>query len=60
MRRRLPGGVHVPHPAIRQLTGRVVRASFGTPRPLEIDGRPRPATPAITVEVAPEAVLLLV
>jgi hypothetical protein len=60
MRRRLPGGLHVPHPGIHQLTGRVVRATFATARPLEVDGRDRPPTGAISVEIAPGALLLLV
>jgi hypothetical protein len=60
MRRRLPAGVHLPHPDIRQHTARTVSAAFRTPQALEIDGRTYPPATGISVEVAPEALLLLV
>jgi putative lipid kinase YegS-like protein len=60
MRRRLRLGDHVPHPEIHQVSGKVVTARFGAPRPLEVDGRSRPPGAEITVRVVPEALVLLV
>jgi putative lipid kinase YegS-like protein len=60
MRRRLPTGDHVPHPQIVQRGGRTLTARFERPQPFEVDGRTLPARSAITVDVAPEALVLLV
>jgi YegS C-terminal NAD kinase beta sandwich-like domain len=60
MRRRLPTGDHVPHPQILQRSGRTLTARFERPQPFEVDGRTLPARSAITVDVAPEALVLLV
>ena len=61
VRRRLPQGVHLPHPDITQTTGRRVeiRADRGS-LPLEIDGVPAPAAARVTVAVVPGAFLLVV
>ncbi len=65
VRSRLPQGVHLPHPDITQTTGRRVAvvagpSSKGRPVGLEIDGVPAPAATRVTVEVAPEAFLIVV
>jgi YegS C-terminal NAD kinase beta sandwich-like domain len=60
MRRRLPGGDHVPHPEIVQLGGRAVVTRFGSPRPVELDGRSRPPAAEVALRVVPEALVLLV
>lgn len=61
VRMRLPQGVHVPHPDITQAAGRhieVVAASRSVP--LEVDGVAAPAALRVTVEVVPEAYLIVV
>jgi hypothetical protein len=61
LRSRLPQGVHLPHPNVTQTTGRridVVSAKRGVG--LEIDGVPGPAAIRVTVEVLPEAFLIVV
>ncbi|HLM19128.1 MAG TPA: hypothetical protein VK549_15000, partial [Acidimicrobiia bacterium] len=65
VRSRLPQGVHLPHPGITQTTGRridvvVGPSSTGRPVGLEVDGVPAPGATAVTVEVAPEAFLIVV
>jgi hypothetical protein len=65
VRRRLPQGTHLPHPAITQTTGRridVVSAKRGAKHGvgLEIDGVPGPEAIRVTVEVVPEAFLIVV
>jgi len=61
VRRRLPQGVHVPHPDITQLTGRRVSVvAAKRPVSLEVDGVPLPAAGRVTVEVVPEAFLIVV
>jgi hypothetical protein len=61
VRSRLPQGVHLPHPAITQTTGRRVEvtAGKGTVR-LEVDGVPAPAAAQVTVDVVHEAFLVVV
>jgi hypothetical protein len=61
VRSRLPQGVHLPHPDIAQTTGRRIeviaaKGAIG----LEIDGVPAPAAIRVTVEVIPEAFLIVV
>jgi diacylglycerol kinase family enzyme len=60
VRARLPQGVHVPHPDITQTTGRRVeiRADRGH-LPLEIDGVRVPPAALVTVDVVPEAFVLV-
>ncbi|HEY3723599.1 MAG TPA: hypothetical protein VGN59_09610 [Acidimicrobiia bacterium] len=61
VRSRLPQGVHLPHPDIAQATGRrieVVAAKH--PVGLEVDGVPAPAATRVTVDVVPEAFLIVV
>jgi hypothetical protein len=60
MRRRLPTGDHVPHPDIRQHTGRTASIRFSAPRPVEIDGAASGARAEVVVRIAPEALVLLV
>ena len=61
VRSRLPQGVHLPHPAIAQATGRQVeiRADRG-PLPVELDGVAAPSAALVTVAVLPGAFLLVV
>ena len=61
MRRRLPTGMHVPHPGIR--TGRARRVEVevvGRGLPVELDGRPRGRTARLGVTLVPAAIRLLV
>ena len=60
VRARLPQGVHLPHPDITQTSGRQVeiRADRGE-LPLEIDGVSLPRAALVTVEVVPEAFVLV-
>jgi YegS C-terminal NAD kinase beta sandwich-like domain len=60
VRSRLPQGIHLPHPDITQTSGRQVeiRADRGE-LPLEIDGVTLPPAALVTVEVLPEAFVLV-
>jgi len=61
VRNRLPQGVHLPHPAITQTTGRRVEVIAGRrPVGLEVDAVPAPAATRVTVEVVPGAFLIVV
>ena len=65
VRSRLPQGVHLPHPNVTQTTGRRIDvvAAKGSAKArvgLEIDGVPGPAAIRVTVEVIPEAFLIVV
>jgi putative lipid kinase YegS-like protein len=61
MRRRLPTGTHVPHPAIRGGRARRVEVEVaGRSLPLEVDGRPRGRTARLGVTLVPAAIRLLV
>jgi hypothetical protein len=61
VRARLPQGVHVPHPDITQTAGRRVEVvAAGRPAPLEVDGVAAPPASRVTVEVVPEAYLIVV
>jgi len=64
MRRRLPTGTHVPHPAITSVTGRRsrIRVAEATSRPVraEVDGTGVPARGLWEAEVVPGAIRLLV
>ncbi len=61
VRSRLPQGVHLPHPDITQSAGkRVEVVAGGRPGPLEVDGVPAPAAIRVTVDVVPEAYLIVV
>jgi len=65
VRSRLPQGVHLPHPNVTQTTGRrveVVAAKRSAKRGvgIEIDRVPAPAAIRVTVEVIPEAFLIVV
>jgi diacylglycerol kinase family enzyme len=65
VRSRLPQGVHLPHPHITQTTGRRIHVVAGPsskkrPVSLEVDGVPAPIATRVTVEVAPEAFLIVV
>jgi hypothetical protein len=61
VRRRLPQGVHLPHPDITQTTGRrVVVVAPSRPVALEVDGVPGPAAARTTVDVVAEAFLIVV
>jgi hypothetical protein len=61
VRSRLPQGVHLPHPDITQTSGRhvEVRADRG-PIPLEVDGVGVPPAALVTVDVVPDAFVLVV
>jgi len=61
VRRRLPLGTHVPHPEITQTAGRRVDVvAARRPLGLELDGIGLPAAERVTVEVVPEAFLIVV
>jgi diacylglycerol kinase family enzyme len=61
VRARLPQGVHVPHPGITQSAGRRVQVlAAGRPLALEVDGLAAPAAVRVTVELVPEAFVLVV
>jgi diacylglycerol kinase family enzyme len=60
MRRRLAQGAHVPHPRIRELSGRRIEVRVaGRGLPLEVDGVGRGRHRELTVEVVPETVRVL-
>jgi hypothetical protein len=60
MRRRLAGGTHVPHPAIREASGRRIEVSTPSAWPVEVDGRPRGAHGGLTATVRAGAWRVLV
>jgi hypothetical protein len=61
VRKRLPQGVHLPHPDITQGSGRQVTVvAERRPVALEVDGVPAPGAGRVTVEVVPEAFLIVV
>ncbi len=61
VRSRLPQGVHLPHPDITQTSGRrVTVVADKRPVGLEVDGVPGPPATRITVEIVPEAFLIVV
>lgn len=58
LRRRLPGGAHLPHPGIRQRSGRRISVTRDRPGTLEVDGRARGRATEVRVEVVPAALRL--
>jgi hypothetical protein len=60
MRRRLAGGTHVPHPGIREASGRSIEVRAASGWPLEVDGRPRDAHEGLTATVRAGAWRVLV
>jgi YegS C-terminal NAD kinase beta sandwich-like domain len=60
MRRRLPGGGHLPHPRIVTTTGRQAEIRWAAPAPVEIDGTPGPRRASVDVAVRSPAFVLLV
>jgi hypothetical protein len=61
VRRRLPQGAHLPHPDVTQTVGRrVAVVATRRPVPVELDGVGLPAATRLTVEVVPEAFLIVV
>jgi hypothetical protein len=61
VRSRLPQGVHLPHPDITQTGGRHVEVQAdGGPIPLEVDGVRVPPAILVTVDVVPDAFVLVV
>jgi hypothetical protein len=61
MRKRLPLGVHLPHPRIRTGSGRRVEIHpVGSSRPLEVDGVAAGRASEVAVAVVPAAFTLLV
>ena len=61
VRRRLAQGVHLPHPDITQTSGRRVTVVAGKVAiTLEVEGVPGPPATRITVEIVPEAFLIVV
>ncbi|MBK5288096.1 MAG: hypothetical protein JJE46_06480 [Acidimicrobiia bacterium] len=61
MRRRLPGGVHVPHPRILSGRARTVEVTVtGGGWPLTVDGRPHGTHTALRTSLIPGAFRLLV
>ena len=60
MRRRLPTGTHVPHPAVRSGRARRVEIEVARAVPVEVDGRPKGRTGRLVVTLIPAAIRLLV
>ena len=60
MRRRLPGGAHLPHPRIVTTTGREVEIRWSAPVPVEVDGTPGSRRASVDVAVRSPAFVLLV
>jgi len=60
MRRRLVTGTHVPHPCITARTARRVDVRAARPLRCSVDGRPWPPAAAVTVEVLPGLLQLVV
>jgi hypothetical protein len=58
LRRRLPAGAHVPHPGIRQRSGRKISITRDRSGTLEVDGRARGRATVLRVEVVPAALRL--
>ena len=60
MRRRLPSGTQVPHPAIRTFSGRTVRVRWAQQRPVALDGRPAAPSVELEASIEPGRLLLVV
>jgi diacylglycerol kinase family enzyme len=60
LRQRLPLGTHLPHPDVTQTGGRRIEVVAARPIDLEVDGLSLPAAERVTVEVVPEAFLIVV
>ena len=60
MRRRLPGGGHLPHPRIVTTTGRRAEIRWARPAPVEVDGTPGARRASLDVAVRSPAFVLLV
>lgn len=60
MRRRLPGGAHLPHPRIVTTTGRRAEVRWARPVAVEADGAAEPRRSALDVTVRTRAFVLLV
>jgi hypothetical protein len=61
VRSRLPQGTHLPHPDITQTTGRRIDViAAKRPVDVEVDGVASPAAVRVTVDVVPEAFLIVV
>jgi hypothetical protein len=60
MRRRLPGGGHLPHSRIVTTTGRRAQIRWGSPAPLEVDGTSSPRRSSLDVTVRSPAFVLVV
>lgn len=60
MRRRLPGGGHLPHPRIVTTTGREVEIRWAAPAGLEVDGAARAPQRAVGVTLRSAAFVLQV
>lgn len=60
-RRRLPQGVHLPHPDVTQTTARHVEIRADQrPVALEVDGVPAPPAALVTVDIVPGAFVLVI
>lgn len=59
-RRRLPSGMHVPHPAIRQSRAGSWERRFDRPIRVWIDGVPHGRATHVTITVRPDALLIVV
>lgn len=59
LRRRLPGGGHLPHPALHTAAGRQVRVEWDRARPLEVDGARRGRRAVVEAQIVPGAYRLL-
>jgi hypothetical protein len=60
LRTRLPLGTHVPHPSIREMSGRTVTVRWSAGAWLDVDGEQRGPVSTVTIEIAPAALRLRV
>jgi diacylglycerol kinase family enzyme len=59
-RRRLPGGAHVPHPAITQQRRAALQIEFARPTPVWLDGERVGTATTLSVRVEPDALTCVV
>jgi diacylglycerol kinase family enzyme len=59
LRRRLPGGTHLPHPGIATTTGREIRVEWRRSRRFELDRERRPRARRARITVRPGTLTLV-
>jgi diacylglycerol kinase family enzyme len=60
VRRRLPLGAHLPHPAIAERRARAVQTRLDRPLPVWLDGTPVGEARDLSVRVEPDALTIVV